>query len=242
MDRLPDKVIEQDHKLEQTAESAARALIQLRWHWTADESNAQRVSVREYASAVGRKEADIRRDAVAYGLMTGAQGVVRSPNEARERANMTTETQAATEVVAKAYNLSFGQTRKMHGHEARRIRDVARQVAEERGTSTVDEIPQVAARTYQSREADRRTRDDRRQRRTFRYLEVEGSLTKARQNLLAAVRASEGVDFDGEERELLRDTLDNVSRLLALLDRAIAGTYDTSWKDELRVLEGGKAS
>lgn len=245
---LPQSVVQKDRALRETVnagEAATLKLMQLRWHWTKNEDNPNRISIHEYARRVDADRSRITHDVQAYELIQGGAGAstpAMGTNEARERVQMAEEDAAAVGAVAEARGISFSQARKKHRNEASHIRDTARQVASDMGTTTAQEIPKVAAHTYRSRRAAKATKDKRRTRVQFRYLEVEGSLTKARRNLLDAVRASEGVEFGDEERELMLDTLDNVKRLLALLDRAIAGAYDKSWKDELRVLEGGKAS
>lgn len=240
LERLPSDVIEQDHTLEKSAEGAARDLILLRWHWTLDESNPDRVSIEEYARQVGRSQPGIWRDAQAGVLLDN--GAVIQPNEARERATMGAETQEAVAAVASAHGVSFGQARKEYRNEARAIRETARQRAEEKGTTTFDELPKVAAMHGRMVAADRTSREERRKNRTMRFIRMEAKLIKARRQLLGALQESDGVEFDAEERELLQDTITNVKKLLNLLDRAIADRYDQSWKSELRVLEGGLAS
>src|SRR4051794_4243622 len=108
---LPKKVITEDRRLDQTQTKAAEALMRLRWHWTLDKSNADRVSMNAYAAAVSKSRGTIQRDAKGYALMKapGSSGRATSPNEARGRANMGAESQAATEAVAEARGVSFQQ-------------------------------------------------------------------------------------------------------------------------------------
>jgi len=239
--RLPTSVVAQDHKLETANENSSLELMKLRWHWTLNEANAQRVSVADYAQQVGRKPRVIYTYATGYTfvLVDKHLGV----DDARSKASMTAETAAAHEAVVKHYGGSIQSTsRRTHRGVAHRIRDTARQRAEEKGTSTLDEIPAVAEFTFKAEEADKRQAETRRSKHTLRYIEVEQNVTRARRYLLEAAKAAEGVEFDGDERDLLADTLDNVKRLLVLLDRAIAGTYDKGWQQELRLIEGGRAS
>src|SRR5438309_7292975 len=83
---VPQSVVAEDHRLERAADSAALALMRLRWHWTLDESNSKRVSVRAYASAVTKNSTRIHDDAHGYALLE--RGAAISPSEARERAHM----------------------------------------------------------------------------------------------------------------------------------------------------------
>src|SRR5215471_4875231 len=226
---LPLSAVEQDHSLEKATDSASLALMEHRWHWTLDASNAQRVSVSEYARQVGRSQALIFRYSRGYEIYSRE---TISAEEARARAGMSAETQAATEAVAEARGIQFGYARQEFGSEARAIRETARQRAEEKGTSTLDEIEQAAAITYRRQEAERERHEERKQRAPLRYIEIEAQLNNARRSLVRAIQASEGVDLAPEDRELLAQTLDNIKRLVVIADRAISDAYDTSWRGE----------
>jgi len=52
--------------LEKSAESASEQLAKHRWHWTLDETNPERVSLRAYARDVGRAESIVRKYANSY--------------------------------------------------------------------------------------------------------------------------------------------------------------------------------
>ena len=165
-----------------------------------------------------------------------------SVNDARERALMSTETAAATEAVAEAHSVSLSTARKTRGDEVRHVRDTARQVAEEQGTTTLEALPKVAAMHKRTVVASKKAKTESRKNHTMRYIRMEARLSKARRHLMGALQESDGVEFDGEERELLQDTIANVRKLLSLLDRAIADKYDQTWKTELQVLQGGKSA
>ena len=62
----PKSSLGEDHELEARVETTSERLAYLRWHWTMDESNPQRVSFSQYAQQVGRSERDIRKYAEAY--------------------------------------------------------------------------------------------------------------------------------------------------------------------------------
>jgi|307.fasta_scaffold66873_2 hypothetical protein len=240
---LPTTVVEQDHKLEGAADKSSEALMELRWHWTLDEANARRVSVSQYARQVDRDQGVIHRYARGWQIFA-LEGKAVSADDARRLASMSQETAAATAAVAKHYGGSIQATTRSarRSNVARSIREHARERAERKGTSTLDEIPAAAEATFKASKARAREEGERKSRHTLRYIEIEGDITKARRYLLDAAQTAEGVEFDAEERELLADTLDNIKRLLSLLDRAIAGSYDTSWKSELRLIQGGRAS
>lgn len=65
-------------------------------------------------------------------------GGARTPNEARERAALGAETEAATEAVSKARGVSFSHTRKDRPVEVRRVREMARQRVEKVRTTSRD--------------------------------------------------------------------------------------------------------
>jgi hypothetical protein len=119
---LPKKVVTEDRRLEKTADSTALALMQHRWHWTLDESNPKRVSMREYARQVGKTHSTILRYAKGYELVSGASRCT-TPTEALQRAGMSTEQAAATEAVAESRGVTFNTARQSHPEEVRRIRD-----------------------------------------------------------------------------------------------------------------------
>jgi hypothetical protein len=63
---LPGKVATQDKRLQAEAKSAGEKLGQLRWHWTLDETNPERVTFRAYARSVGVHHKRIMTDAKAW--------------------------------------------------------------------------------------------------------------------------------------------------------------------------------
>jgi hypothetical protein len=85
---LPKTVVEKDR----TLSKAADELMQLRWHWTLDESNSKRVSFAEYARQVGRSDDVIGRDANAWeayrqSLKTAGPGGKKTPGAAQQGSN-----------------------------------------------------------------------------------------------------------------------------------------------------------
>jgi len=56
---LPIEVISQDADLESAIERDTAALAELRWHWTLNDSNPNRVTISEYARQVGRVKSTI---------------------------------------------------------------------------------------------------------------------------------------------------------------------------------------
>ncbi len=54
MSKLPLEVVQEDTELETRIGRMSERLSQLRWHWTLDESNSDRVSFRQYGRDVGK--------------------------------------------------------------------------------------------------------------------------------------------------------------------------------------------
>lgn len=230
---LPPEVIRTDHNLEQVAGKASEQLARHRWHWTLDESNPQRVSIREYARQVGRSYPVIHQYAYA------AAGDRASPiNERLHRANMSAETQAATEAVAKARGQAFATAHQHRTSEVRRVREIARQRAEERGTSVEAEAPKVAETIVRHERAEHAAEAARRERSDIRFIEMEGYLVKAKRELLRALKLAPAVPWDDESRQLLSETVGNVRALLALIDSALSGTSGVDWDAELAKVAG----
>jgi hypothetical protein len=105
-----------DAELDASASSASEELAKHRWHWTLDESNPKRVSLRQYAKDVNRGYATIKTQANGYAAWVEGERS-RPLSDEITLANMGEERQAATEAVAKATGKSVntmraGQNRK----------------------------------------------------------------------------------------------------------------------------------
>ncbi len=104
MTDLPNEVVAADHEMEQSASKASEALAKHRWHWTLDESNPDRVSIRAYAQAVGRAKQTIQKYVNGYAAWQAQSGHAGVPTlgEAIERAQMSAEKATMVEAVAEA--------------------------------------------------------------------------------------------------------------------------------------------
>lgn len=237
---LPRDVIREDRRLELTASKASEELAHLRWHWTLDETNAKRVSLREYARAVGRDRRAIEKYAHGYVRWTAGDGTVASLTESIERAALSAEREAATEAVAKARGVAFGTARQNRPTEVRRVLTMARERAEETGGSVADEARKAARLIVASETATEQQKADRHRRRGLRYIELEERLGRVRRELVASIEIAAALDIGDEERELLEETLGNVRALLGLLDLAIVGATEVDWDAELTRLGDGR--
>lgn len=231
---VPQEVIDQDHRLEGATSKASEALAAHRWHWTLDESNADRVSIREYARSVGRHRRVIAGQASGYAhWKSGAAGGA-SLSESIERAKMSAETEAVTEAVAEARGISIKHARQTRGTEVRQVRNLARDAAERKGTTVADEAITIARMAASIEENESQRRIERAAKRTLRYVEVQGYLHTAIRALQRA--AAVGGAWDAEEQELLRDTVDKVREMIVLLDARIVGTEAIDWDAELAAI------
>src|SRR5215831_2460354 len=243
---LPPEVVEQDRALEEQASTAGLALVQLRYRWSRDESNPDRVSFSQYARQTGRSLTAISRDANAYLILNSAVEGTMTVYEARVRASMSAERELAAEAVAKNRKISVTTAARDYPQEVKRVRksaaDAVREMHDRGMETTIEaEIPQVAEIMYHGQQIYQERKERRQQNHTFGYLKVESHVFKARNELRAALADSEGVPFEGYERQLIHETIETVQRLLHILDRAITDENDKSWREELRVIEGGLA-
>jgi hypothetical protein len=140
---------------------------------------------------------------------------------------MSTETAAATAAVAKLHGLSVKQTRLERNDEVRHVRDTARQRAEEKGTTTLAEMPHVAAMHERLVVAEHKSKAERRVNHTMRYIRMEARLSKARRHLQALQERTESSSGEAE-RELRAATIATVNGCQTLLDRAIGDKRDQS--------------
>ena len=237
MSLTPD-VVREDHALETAAERSQEALARHRWHWTLDETNADRVTFTAYAAAVERNIGVISVMANGYAAWQQPDTVGRSLGECIRRANMSAERTAAVEAVAEAAGRSFTAIAVTEQREVRDVVTAARERAEQKGTTVQEEIPRVVewrAKGRASREAQKERATERS---SLQYFAVRGDLAKARRALRSALDEADGVTFDAEELDLLDDAITRTRGLLDLVALRITGATDVDWDAELAKLNG----
>lgn len=162
--RLPFKVIEEDHKLEEQAGRATRSLMELRWHWTLDPSNPNRVGFTQYARDVERGESTIRQHARAHEKFRAAQkdsrsgsrpGAPTSPNDYLQLQNMSERRQKVTEALAVATGKKPGYVASNMRDHVRAVQADAEEQAEANGTTLEYEIPLAAKRHVNGSQAEK---------------------------------------------------------------------------------------
>jgi hypothetical protein len=245
---LPRAVVETDHKLEGAHDRASEELAKHRWHWTLDESNPNRVPVREYARAIGRNDTVIARYAKGWAIYQDrmaaprAGGAAFTLQDAIRQSELSVENQAFAEAIAEGSGRPIAQvSRGDNRHKMHEIVGQAKARAERQGTDPVEEARRIAEHQRRSQEMDARERQRKQSRHTLRYVEIEGHLANAQRRLLQALQTAEGVDFTQEEMDLIRDSIVKIRGVLALIDLRMTGTPDIDWDAEAAKLIGGEA-
>jgi hypothetical protein len=239
---LPREVIETDHNLERVADRASSQLAQHRWRWTLDVSNPGRISIGEYARQVARSESTIRSAVNGYAMWLDDHPSggypPKSLGDYQSRARMGSETEAAAQAVSKARGIAMETARRGHADEMRRVRDIARQRAEERGTSIEEEAPKIAETIARHEKAQHAEQASQAEHTDIRFVEMEGYLIKAKRELLRALKLAPVVPWDDESRELLSETVANVKALIGLIDTALSGSSGIDWDAEFAKVAG----
>jgi len=231
-------VVQEDQRLETAAEAASEALARHRWHWTIDESNPDRVSIKEYAESVGRASSTINKHANGFAIWRNRAGAI-SLSEAIERANMGAEKQTVTAAVATARGVSFHHTRQERPTEIRRVQEIARDRAERHGTTIEEEAPKVAEAIARAERVGIQAKQVRKDRLGLRFIQMEEKLNAVKRSLVEAVNLAHDIEWGHEETELLQSTLDNLKSLLNLIDVAFVGGSKVNWDKELERLTKG---
>lgn len=233
MTSLPTEVVKIDHELEASASKASEALAHHRWHWTLDESNPDRVSIREYARQVVRHRRVVGGQVNGYADWTSGAASGATLAECIERAKMSVETEVATEAVAEARGVAFKTARQSRPTEVKRVREIARDRAERKGTTVEEEAPKVAESIVKTEKAEIRQAEERKAQHPLRYISIEGKLARMLRIGTEVLSEAQDVGFDGEEQELLAETIGKLRALLNLIDMRFAGTVDVDWDAEL---------
>ena len=241
---LPSDAIAEDARLEGAATRSSEELARHRWHWTLDESNPNRVTFAEYARAVHRHGDTIAMQANGYRDWLADQATEPDPskgmNEYIQRSKMNTEKQAAIDAIASATGKSFNTVRKGGADAVRNVLAVAREKVE-RGTAAdmAEGIEKAGADLARSIQSEKKQEQDRKERHSLRYVEMEGHIAYAMRRLREALDSAADVGFTDEERELIADSLAKLRAVLNLIDARVSGTSTVDWDAELAKLGGG---
>lgn len=237
---LPQTAVEEDHRLREAEGRASEALARHRWHWTLNPDNPDRVSMREFASRTGQGQSTVREYARAYATFRDERRSS-SFTEVRYRQLASDDTEVATEAVAQTRGLTYATTHRFHSPEVRRVRDEAKQQAEERGTSVAEEAPRVAERHKRAADdvaaAERAAEKERKQRREIRgdLAEFERLLDGAEARMKQAAKLAQEIDWSDDRTRFAKRTVGRVKALTGWIAAAYdGGTVD--WDEELAAL------
>lgn len=219
------KVAKRDEALRASVDNASEALAKHRY----DNTIAVGISFREYARKCGVAHQNVQAYAKAHEMAVSDCHL--SISDALVKASTSTERADVIEVVAEARGTSMKNVQAHLGDEVRRVRNMARERAERRGTSVRDEAEVIARtvvrqeRTLAQRHTDRKAKVD------LRYLELERHLMTARRALTNAVAVD--VELEDEHIELLSHAIGIVRDLVSLVDLKFVGAGDVDWDAEL---------
>jgi hypothetical protein len=234
---LPVDVIREDQRLDGAAASAQEQLAELRWRWTLDESNPDRVSFRAYGDAVGRSHTTIRQMAHGYAEWSGRDiPSTRSLTDEIELAKLGADKRAATEAVAEATGLSVGNVASAHRDKVKDTLAAAQTAAERRGTSVEDELPRIAEAHEKTRRLERQRIADQRARKSTLLLRLELRLSAAERSLVEVLTEARAVELDDDLIAALADSLGRIKAVIGLLDLLVAGVADVDWDAEAQKL------
>jgi hypothetical protein len=238
MSTVPDKVIRQDQRLTKAGEE----LAELRWRWTLDETNPDRVSFTEYAGQVGAHRGTVARYAHGYAAWLAAQGKAAMPGQPQtvgdfvELAKLDIERKEAAKAVSRHSGKGVRNGARHKRSEVDNVLNAARERAASRGTTLDHEIDRAAERRERARRAAQKEQDERRRAATQRYLEIEGHIGVVLQRLRKVLDAAQEVPFSDEEKELLVGSIAKARGLLGLVEMRVAGSTDVDWDAELERL------
>jgi hypothetical protein len=244
--RLPESVVRADRELEASVEEASEALAKLRWQWTLDESNPERISFSAYSRQVKRHHSLITRYARGYAIfIQGREGAVATIAECVELAAHGTESQAVLEAVAESNNITPQTARRWHREEVKDVRGAIVRESEKREEKgipfPVEEREEHAKRIAQmkktTREREERERIEQAKKHTAVFMSVDSRLSTARQEVKKAITELTDVEFSDEEVELLEREYEAVQGMLRLFGKALTGDSGTDWDAELADLE-----
>lgn len=239
MKKLPVDIVNEDSSLEKATEKSQKALAELRWHWTLDESNPDRVSLREYGRGVGRAVSTISKYAKGYDAWVFAPSEQQdSISDTIVKASMSVEKAVVVEALADATGTSID-------HASKR-RDLSAAVAQthdlaDRKQITFDDAAtEIGERARKLKVHAAKKKKTKKDRRTMQWIRIEGKLAQSSRLLKESLREAEGVDFTDEEMELIRHSIEQIRSLLTLIDLRMAGTPDIDWDAELANMEVAK--
>jgi predicted Rdx family selenoprotein len=238
---VPAKAVAEDHRLEQSASKASESLAKHRWHWTLDETNPARVSIRAYARAVGRSDRTVGNQAKGYAAWSAREDS-RTLSECIDRANHTAEKADIVEAVAEANEITFTRARQGYAPDVSRVRDAVEQAVERKPDMTADDKADYAKRTAQtiarSKAADAKRTKQRAAQRSVMFMRIDAKLAHARGDLKDVLAFGRDLGLADVEIEDIKEALAKIKSFADLIDMALTGSIDVDWDAELAKIGG----
>lgn len=235
---LPTEVIAADAELSRASEK----LAELRWHWTLDESNPDRVSMREYGRQVGRTHAAISASANGYAAHVAASGQgalsTRSLTDQVELARVGETRRVAAEAIADSEGTNVANVLRHRRAEVDAVIADATATAERRGTTVDDEIPAKAEWASRTRRARQKQAAAIRDSKSKSYAALESKLTRALTLLRGCVDDARYAGASGTDVEALQALVVDSQAALAFVDLALTGSSGVDWDAEAAKLGG----
>jgi hypothetical protein len=239
--RVPAEAVAEDHRLDRSASKANESLAKHRWHWTLDETNAERVSFHAYARAIGRPASTVAQYANAFAAYTGSEYSY-PLSEWLQRVNLTSERQAATEAVAEANEVTFQTARQNYAPDVSRVRDAVEQAVEREPTMTAEDKAAYTKRTAQtiarSKAAEAKRTKERAAQRSVMFMRIDAKLAHARRDLRDVLEFGRDLGLGDDEIEDVKEALAKIKSFADLIDMALTGSMDVDWDAELAKIGG----
>ncbi len=244
MTDLPNEVVAADHQLEQSASKASESLTKHRWHWTLDETNPDRVSIRAYARAVGRGHQTILAQVNGYAAWQAQGGPAHRTTlgEQVERASMSVQKAEIVEAVAEANKVTFQGARQRYAPDVTRVREAVEKAVERKPDMTSEEKTDYAKRTAEtiarSKASEVTRRTERAKQRSAMFMRIDAKLAHARSDLQDVLHYGKDLGLSSDETEDVKGALDKIKSFANLIDLALTGSMDVDWDAELAKIGG----
>jgi hypothetical protein len=121
----------------------------------------------------------------------------------------------------------------------KRVREIARERAEAKGTTVADEARDFARFMVKAEKAEKAIQEERVSTYPTGFLEIEGHTLAALRSLRRAVIAANKYHYADDYQEMLKATVNDVREVLQLLDARITGITPIDWDAQLAsIMEG----
>ena len=247
MAKLPKTIVREDARLEKAATAATEELASLRWHWTVDEDNPHRVSIREYAASIGRAEPNVRHMVNGYAEWLDKGAIAGDRTDLADTIALNkfgSDKRAIVEAYTKATGVKPGNAvtgTNPHRSKVNAAHEIAKRRAADNGTSIADEAKDAVKWVVTGEKAKNRKRQNRKADHDYEFVMTYSALGRARKALVDAIEHMKGVQFRDEEREELVKEFDRLRAASRLAALELKGNSGTDWDAELAKLSAGGA-